>query len=253
MKETATAVIITAIVCAFCVSFVLPLLFGINTTIPTQWIHRSGVVLLGSFLASALYFQIELYIKRRTNVDITLIRNTIRRWRGLTEFMPGIAAGMIAITGFSRLYFVGGYSLNLDWIFVLVCVLAVMMSDGIFGYTPAVRDLLISAERADNADAFFRLHYKFRRDMRLLIHSLSFPFVVVIPIWKITRMYEGQESSMATNLFLKFLNLDRPNTPLTRMLPAIVLFVVLFLIVGWMNGFGRNTSKEMEPPADDNL
>lgn len=238
LQKTALAMILSTLVTVLSITFLLPLLFHVNTFGAMQWVHHVGVVLLGIFLATSLYLQVEIRGKIGAAADIHSVQRSYRNWRNITELMPAPAALMVLGSGFGLLYAKPGYSINRGWIFVLILILAVMMSDGIFGYTFDVRRLLHSADveiaRSGTTKSFSLATSNGLRDLKLIAHSLSFPIVVVFPALKIWNDHSPASPALRA-IGLR----DVGGWP--QLWPALVLFVVPFLLVASLNRFGRST------------
>jgi hypothetical protein len=224
IETVGTCLIVSTILVCLAVTVVLPSIAQDRETFGmlTRWIHLCGVMLLGEFLLTALYLQIESVVKKRRSSTIASVRKTYAQWLWITEIMPAPAAIMLFFTGFNRLFAVPGYSINSTWIFALVGILGVMMADGIFGYTPAIRNLAKAANSAADAASFYQPSRDFWRDLKLLVHSVSFPLVALLPIWKV-----GPHWSPATPV-LRFFEVDDSGSGWHRVLPGLCLFGLLF-------------------------
>jgi uncharacterized membrane protein (DUF485 family) len=239
VQRSALGLILSTLISVVTVGFILPIAFHIDTTGATQWIHHVGVVSLGIFLAVALCLQIEIWMKIKRAANIESVRRSFRYWRAFTEYLPAPAALMILVSGMSRLYAKEGFSVGRGWIFALVLILSVMMSDGIFGYTYDIRRLLHAADvavsRSQSVADFQQATRSRGRAIKLIAHSLSFPFVVVFPAFKIS------DSSSPASPVLHYLQLEgRAGWP--QLWPSLVLFSVPFLLVAALNRFGRRVS-----------
>ena len=236
VQKIGLGLIICTLITSLAVAFVIPAFFHLNTLSAIEWIHHVGVVLLGVFLAAALYFQIEIWMKRYQEAEMESVRRSYWYWRNLTELLPAPAALMILSSGMALIYYKAGYSISRGWIFILIAVLAVMMADGIFGYTCRLRRLLHSADIAvtnsQPLSAFVKNACSTSGDMKFLAHSLSFPFVVLFPAFKIA------DSSSPASSVLRVLHVNNSGG-WSRVWPAFVLFAGLFLIVAAVNRFGR--------------
>jgi hypothetical protein len=236
VQKIGLGLIISTLITSLAVAFVMPIFFHLSTLGAVKWIHHIGVVLLGAFLAAALYFQIEIWMKRYKEAEMESVRRSYCYWRNLTELLPAPAALMILSSGMALIYYEPGYSIGRGWIFALIVVLAVMMADGIFGYTRRLRLLLHSADIAVSnsqpLNVFVKSACRTSVEMTFLAHSLSFPFVVVFPAFKIADSY-----SPASTL-LSILHVEN-NGGWSQVWPALVLFAGLFLIVAAVNRFGR--------------
>jgi hypothetical protein len=223
--------IITTLLTCVVITVVLPILAPRldSSALTTQWIHRCGVVLLGGFLCAALYFQIETIVKQKRSASMASIGATYRRWLWLTEIMPAPAAIMLFFTGFNRIFGVPGYSINSTWLLGLVSVLGIMMADGIFGYSPAVRKLARIADATSDTTKFFSVSHDPCRDLKFLLHALSFPLVLLLPIWRI-----GPNWSPVTPIF-RYFDFDPVTGGWRQLLPAIGLFAILFGITAGLN------------------
>lgn len=202
-----------------------------------RWIHRFGVSLLGVFLLLALYFQAALRL-RINRGDIRNIRRIYQQWRWVTEVAAAPAAIMLFFTGFNRIFSVPGYSVGHWWLFVLVAMLGLMMSDGIFGYTPSLRRLSLQAQACDTAEDFHLTSRGVWRDVTFFIHSVSFPLVIVFPIWRV-----GEGYSPATPFF-QLLGLDPFDSGWSQLTAGIALFLVFFCPRALFAAFrGRRTGR----------
>lgn len=232
-------------ICTICavlmVTCVLPSALRVDVTGALRWIHHVGVVLLGTFLAAALYLQLEIRLKLFRDYPLSSVCRSIRHWRELTELLPAPAAIMILGTGMGLVYAIPGYSIRRGWIFTLIVALAVMMADGIFGYTNDVRRLYQAAElgvkQATNRKEFLRVTKNGWRDAKMLLHSLSFPIVIVFPA---ARICNGK--SPAGPLLARAGVMDKPGW--MQLWPALVLFIIPFFAVAALNRFGRRAPIE---------
>src|ERR1700722_16286486 len=84
IQKTALALIISTLVAVLSIAFLLPLVFHVNTLGATRRVHNVGVVLLGIFLAAALYLQIEIRREIDAVVDIHSVQASYRNWRNIT-------------------------------------------------------------------------------------------------------------------------------------------------------------------------
>lgn len=227
--------IAATVICCLTVTLLLPSLGIGKDWLPAiiKWIHRIGIALLGDFLLIALYLQVSAFVKQRICTDIRSVRRTYKYWHFVTQTMPAPAAIMLLFTGFNRVFTVPGYSIRSLWLCALISILAVMMSDGIFGYTPAVRDLWTSSEAAPDSATFFSKSRNSKRGILLFIHSLSFPFVAALPIFRV-----GGNWNPALPI-LHLLHADSMAGGWPQLLPGLILFAVLFLSVAAANRFGR--------------
>jgi hypothetical protein len=214
----------------------LPPIFKADTIAAEKWAHHAGVVVLGGFLAAALYFQLELRMKISRKYSLASIRRTYQRWLELTELLPAPASVTILVSGFGLVYSNPRYSINRGWIFGLILALAKMMADGIFGYTHDLRRLAQAADVAIEAHwtaaQFVGSTRNRARDIRLLVHSLSFPIVVALPISRVC-----DDRSPITSVLDRAGIHDR--TGWMRLWPSLVLFVTAFLAMATLNRFGR--------------
>ncbi len=238
-ERTGVLGIAFSILSSIFVVFLLPTLLtdAALTTNVVLWYHRFGVALLGDFLLAALVFQFKYSFQSKNWNHIHQARAVFTKWLWITETMPGPAAIIILFTGLQRVATVPGYSLNQGWILFLVAILAIMMSDGIFSYTPAVRDLASLSEQGDNIPAFLENSRSRLRDLKLFIHSLSFPIVLLFPTWRIASNLNALKP-----LFDK-LHLDQTEGGWRQLLPAIAVFIALFVFVATLNRWGRHEQK----------
>ncbi len=228
-------------ICTACVVVALALLpgfFRIDTFNILKWIHHVGVVLLGAFLAAALYFQLEIHMKVNRGFPLASLRHSYQRWRELTEVVPAPAAIMILVSGMALVYARSGFSVARGWIFTLIVALAVMMADGIFAYSCDLRRLLMVADLAVNEDwsseEFVCTTRNRGREIRLFLHSLSYPFVVIFPAFRIC------DSRSPVGPIMRRAGIHEL-AGWSQLWPSLVLFVIPFLTVASLNRFGRST------------
>lgn len=233
-EKTGILCIVFSILSSATAVFVVPKLSNDGTLVTNiiMWYHRFGVALLGDFLLLALVFQLKYSLQSGKWNYIGQARTVFNSWRWITETMPGPSAIIILFTGMQRVS-VPGFSLNLGWILFLVAILAIMMADGIFSYTPAIRNLATFAEQNDNIHNFLTRSRNPLRNFKLLVHSLSFPIVLTIPVWKIEASL-----SVLKPLLDKF-HLNQTQGGWQQVLPALVVFAVLFIIVATLNRWGK--------------
>lgn len=238
-ETTGICGIVFSILSSLALIFVLPKVSSdpLIVTNLILWYHRFGVALLGTFLLLALLLQLRFMFQLKHINDIQQVRRMFSLWLWITETMPGPAAIIILCTGLQRVAAVPGYSLNQMWILFLVAILAIMMADGIFSYTPAIRNLAILSERSGNIHVFLRDSKNPARNCKLFVHSLSFPIVLTFPVWRI-----GSNFNLTKPLF-EWLHLNQTQGGWKQLLPAVILFGALFVTVAAMNNWGRTNLK----------
>jgi hypothetical protein len=219
-----------------------PVIRGSDSIAACLWIHHIGIVLLGAFLVAAAYLQTDLWIGIFYKRDIYSLRSTCNGWWCLTELVPAPAAIMILMSGLGLLYQIPGFSVERGWIFMLLLILGAMMSDGILGYTPEVRSLARDFNEAgDHSPATRSLVFGksgLRRQIRLLLHPLTFPMAIVIPAIRVW------DTSSPVNRLIRILHLPN-DTGWSRVWPALLVFSISFITVAFISGITDSLFAEL--------
>lgn len=164
------------------VLLIFPLL-GIEAARLTLWLHRFGIFLMGTFLISGQYLQIEGWYKLWRNQNSESILRTYTHLHYITEMMPAPAALILLFSGLGLIYF-GEQSISTGWLFYLLGIFSFMFIDGITHYLPRTRALRSVAMRSactSNVNEELRSCMKdWFQNSRLFLHYVSFPFVFLL-------------------------------------------------------------------------
>ena len=108
----------------------------------TLWTHHTSFLMLFLFLIAAEYFQMEAWWKIRRAAPIESVAASYSRLWMLTEIVPAPIALVIFLTGLRLIQESRETnSPSTFWLLALILSFSMFFWDGIFGYTPIVRNL----------------------------------------------------------------------------------------------------------------
>lgn len=146
-----------------------------------RWMHHIGFGGLFVFLTCGSALHLQATMQRARRASPADIAQTLRRWWCLTELMPAPSALLILVTGLRLIYDAPQTnSLREGWLFWLVNSFALFFWDGLLGYRSTVRDLHAAWE-AGGAQPASRMS---GREFILVVHAVSFPFILLIGAYK---------------------------------------------------------------------
>lgn len=174
--------------------------------LPTRGLHYTGIILLFLFLLAGAALQLDLWIKMRRGAALESLHRTYRLWWMATRLMPAPAALLILASGLRLTYECPGMDVAaVSWLAYLSLAFMFFAVDGAAWYLPQIcrwYRLSSAALRQGLSAAQFLAQARDRgAEVGLLVHSLSFPFVVALamarpqnlPVWEAARLWLGTQ------------------------------------------------------------
>jgi hypothetical protein len=174
--------ILPPVVLASCaiIYLVLPAM-GVSLGLWPRRLHQFGALLLGTFLVAGVVLQATAYARIAKGGTMAGIHACFVRWWCITEVAPAVAALLLLCSGLRLIFEAPVSSVTVPYIFYMLMSFSLFFFDGLLFYRPQIAKLKDAARTAleanSNAVSFRASIADVGRDLQLLIHFASFPFV----------------------------------------------------------------------------
>ncbi len=152
-------------------------------------LHYAGVALLFGFLVFGTICQLRIWRQMDSAVEVPELLTSYRRWWVATRLAPAPAALMILLSGLRLTYECPGLDVSqVAWLQWLVIAFSGLFFDGLLAYLPEIcRRYRVAGRLGSSAEpggARFQALRDRWGEATLLLHALSFPFVLGLALWR---------------------------------------------------------------------